>query len=446
MFSSKGETTYTIFFLLLGVWKVGASTEGCPEIVQRSRHFAKVHNGVCYLFVDQEHYWNDARSACWNMGGEMLSIKDEETMKFIRSALQSRQLRWFKEGVWLGARYVRGRWRWTTGVPLDYNNWADGEPSKLFGLVSVEDCALMRRDDNWRWHDYLCGSLRFHYNFICEFPFNSEGHYEAHSGSQAKDNGNSTVLTIILASGGIVLLILLVVFFVVRRGYNYKKLVSSPDVHFDNRSYDLAVHQPAPLPHSSHSSLPPPTHLCNSRPCSNLYTDPPELGAGSLKANGTTVGLLKKSAQSGDSSSTSLSCSDEDFGACGGVSSSREKGTEAETYVPLSSSRKAEGSRSQEIARSGSDSLKQKASRSHSDYLYMNGKPRSASQNGLTVKLDNEAMGNQEGGGKEGGGDGGSASLSGATDKEESDHSSVPKRSSHPTASQSHEKLCEDFA
>lgn len=27
----------------------------------------------------------------------------------------------------------------------------------------------MRRNDNWQWHDYICGSLKYHYNYICEF-------------------------------------------------------------------------------------------------------------------------------------------------------------------------------------------------------------------------------------------------------------------------------------
>ena len=81
----------------------------------RSPHFAKVYNGTCYLFVNHEQYWKRARDDCWNMGGEMLSLKDEKTMQFIRSVLNSRQLRWFKQGVWLGASYSRGRWRWTTG-------------------------------------------------------------------------------------------------------------------------------------------------------------------------------------------------------------------------------------------------------------------------------------------------------------------------------------------
>ncbi|KAK7111512.1 uncharacterized protein [Littorina saxatilis] len=152
------------------VTSVGASTEGCPEIVLRSEHYATVHNKTCYLFVNRERYWQQARSDCWNLGGEMLSIENKKTMDFIRTTLSSRQLRWTKEGVWLGARYSGGRWRWTSNEKVGYSNWSPGEPSKLLGIFSVEDCALMRRSDNWGWHDYVCGSLKFHYNYICQFP------------------------------------------------------------------------------------------------------------------------------------------------------------------------------------------------------------------------------------------------------------------------------------
>ena len=91
-----------------------ASTSECPTIALKSKHFTKIHGRTCYLFVNEEKFWKEARSACWNMGGEMLSIKDSKTMQFIQSALNSQLLGRF-DRVWLGAMYHRGTWRWTTG-------------------------------------------------------------------------------------------------------------------------------------------------------------------------------------------------------------------------------------------------------------------------------------------------------------------------------------------
>ncbi|KAL8558386.1 hypothetical protein ACOMHN_019795 [Nucella lapillus] len=150
--------------------KCGSSSSGCPNAALRSGYLSKVHNGRCYLFVDRERYWGDARDSCSKMGGHLLTIEDYGTMVFIRSVLNSRELGWDKRGVWLGAKYTGGRWKWITGKQMGYANWASGQPSKMFGLISFEDCGLMRRQDNWRWHDSMCGRMKFHFNYICQFP------------------------------------------------------------------------------------------------------------------------------------------------------------------------------------------------------------------------------------------------------------------------------------
>lgn len=65
--------------------------------------------------MDEEVYWNDARDKCWDMGGELLAVRDVATMNFIKATLNSKKLGWRNQGVWLGARYYSGKWRWTTG-------------------------------------------------------------------------------------------------------------------------------------------------------------------------------------------------------------------------------------------------------------------------------------------------------------------------------------------
>jgi len=68
------------------------------------------------MFVDIEKHWDEARQHCWRDGGEMVVIKDKETMDFIKETLNSRALNWNRKGVWNGASDLRGRgWEWTTG-------------------------------------------------------------------------------------------------------------------------------------------------------------------------------------------------------------------------------------------------------------------------------------------------------------------------------------------
>lgn len=55
---------------------------------------------------------------------------------------------------------------------MTYSHWSSGQgPSQtgfLFSDGGHEDCALMKIDDGFRWHDYECSLLFYHYSFICQ--------------------------------------------------------------------------------------------------------------------------------------------------------------------------------------------------------------------------------------------------------------------------------------
>ncbi|XP_076455714.1 uncharacterized protein LOC143290256 [Babylonia areolata] len=474
-------------------WTVGGSKAGCPLTVQQSSHFAKVHNGNCYLFVDHERYWGDARDSCWELGGEMLSVENPDTMAFISSVLNSQELGWNKKGVWLGARYTKGRWRWTSGRQVRYANWAYNQPSKILGIFSVEDCALMRRRENWRWHDYICGRMNYHFNYICQFPaenvttttttttsttttttttssvtataavfkpghsskkghfidgmdsklnsrgfhqqedkigeeagsldssqngvpshpynaqgkvpghpydrhpaFNERGYNEVHSTtSQAHDNGNLTILTIILVSGGIVLMILLLIFLIVRKRYNYKKAMAHPTVHFENRNYNHAhggsghcsPQPPPPAPHSFHRATAPPipprpldsrlpcplpdsyavphrpSPFIPPRPASEMYLTPLQIGGSGLYEE---INVPRNAAHMNHGLDAASLHGVGVLGASGGQYP-LEPDDSATT--PLISGQ------SEESLQSMSGSLTMKTSSIHNDYVDMNGAP-----------------------------------------------------------------------
>ena len=69
------------------------------------------------MFVGEEKHWDEAQADCWGMGGELLSIKNMETMNYIKKKLYSKELGWSNNGVWNGASNLRDRgWEWTTGM------------------------------------------------------------------------------------------------------------------------------------------------------------------------------------------------------------------------------------------------------------------------------------------------------------------------------------------
>lgn len=68
------------------------------------------------------------------------------------------------ENVWLSASDIRheGKWIWmTTGAPLLYNNFADGQPDNYGGK---ENCLELW--PNNKWNDGICDLKAY---FACEY-------------------------------------------------------------------------------------------------------------------------------------------------------------------------------------------------------------------------------------------------------------------------------------
>ncbi|KAH9504040.1 hypothetical protein Btru_067597 [Bulinus truncatus] len=248
-------STYTNWSVLVGSQCIKSSSpvnssqslsasNSCPQHlakVVKSKSF--VHNHVCYLFVNNELYWKDAREKCWNLGGEMLAIENEETMNFIKQTLESPELGWQRNGVWLGANLQSKVWRWTNGRKMNYSNWAKGEPSEILGILSVEDCILMWRSFDWKWKDNLCGTMRINYNYICQFPLSKPGDSNVKVASEAlqyeKDNGYATILTWIIGlCSGLLLLMLFVFLLLHYRFAKSKHKAALGAVHFRNNSFN----------------------------------------------------------------------------------------------------------------------------------------------------------------------------------------------------------------
>ena len=57
---------------------------------------------------------------------------------------------------------------------MRYDNWDDGQGPHQKGFFfsdgGLEDCAMIRPRDGFKWHDGPCaGGPAFHYPFICEY-------------------------------------------------------------------------------------------------------------------------------------------------------------------------------------------------------------------------------------------------------------------------------------
>ncbi|KAM9322716.1 macrophage mannose receptor 1-like isoform 2-T2 [Pholidichthys leucotaenia] len=110
---------------------------------------------VCYKYEESSKTWFEARDYCRAIGGDLISIHSENEMNALKSGYAT---------AWIGlsapdpiTSYV-----WSDGSPVNYQNWAKGQPDTL---NNVEYCAVIKFWDDYKWDDVRCESLK---SWICQ--------------------------------------------------------------------------------------------------------------------------------------------------------------------------------------------------------------------------------------------------------------------------------------
>ena len=121
----------------------------------------------CYLFQEWNSTWYTSRRKCKESGGYLLEIDSQEEQDAIMEEIKS----WGWDGdtdfsFWIGLTDIfhDSTWVWDNlGKPLNYSNWAPGEPSD-----GVEHCVAMRSGGrgelDGKWDDIGCESTEM-WNF-----------------------------------------------------------------------------------------------------------------------------------------------------------------------------------------------------------------------------------------------------------------------------------------
>jgi len=112
------------------------------------------YNGHSYYRSTGSMTWTDARQACINMGGHLVTIANAAENTFVFNTWPS---------GWIGFtdEAVEGQWRWVTGEPVTYTNWNFGEPNNS----NNEDYAQFVTGG--RWNDLPNVSLPY----VLEFDY-----------------------------------------------------------------------------------------------------------------------------------------------------------------------------------------------------------------------------------------------------------------------------------
>ena len=80
------------------------------------------YNGHSYYRSTGSMTWTDARQACLNMGGHLVTSTSLAENNFLFNL-------WPNGWIGLTDEVVEGQWRWVTGEPFSWANWNGGEPN-----------------------------------------------------------------------------------------------------------------------------------------------------------------------------------------------------------------------------------------------------------------------------------------------------------------------------
>jgi len=167
----------------------------------------------CYLFQEWNSTWYNARRECKQSGGYLVEVDSQEEQDAIMNEITSRGWDGHTHyGFWIGLTDIfhDGTWVWDNlGKPLDYSNWASGEPNNYNG---AQHCVAMKvwgaEDDNandGKWDDISCEtmktgnfSLDSTVGYICEAAGSSMTYTKEHGKKWENENGKTSHMKVLM--------------------------------------------------------------------------------------------------------------------------------------------------------------------------------------------------------------------------------------------------------
>lgn len=127
-----------------------------------------------YTVTVSDMSWTQARDACIAQGGHLAVISSREEFEEVKALAEAQGLTRF----WIGCHRQNDQLVWETDDPVNYTNWAEGEPSYWDDYDSVPEDYIMvfKADNDWFYNDnrndpaadypqYYSGVM----GYVCEF-------------------------------------------------------------------------------------------------------------------------------------------------------------------------------------------------------------------------------------------------------------------------------------
>lgn len=125
------------------------------------------NNHVYVAFNDTSiDSWEKAEEYCESLGGHLATITSAEENDYVYNLLKTNY-----DSAYIGLTDSKeeGVWEWVTGEPVEYTNWADGEPNNERGIENYAMFYYRHEDGRWNDGDFGHGTYRSGRVFICEW-------------------------------------------------------------------------------------------------------------------------------------------------------------------------------------------------------------------------------------------------------------------------------------
>ena len=109
-----------------------------------------------YVIIEDKKHRTDAKLYCQSIGRHLATIASQEEQDELSALLGNHS------HVWIGFNDMNdeGNWKWESGAPVTYTNWADFPTQQPDNYAGVEHCAMMYADrDDKVWNDRSCDAL-----------------------------------------------------------------------------------------------------------------------------------------------------------------------------------------------------------------------------------------------------------------------------------------------
>jgi hypothetical protein len=102
--------------------------QSVPVVAQSPENPAPPSNHR-YEVVEKSTTWANAKKEAEKRGGYLAVINDAEEQETIASMISTGK----KKGYWLGGFCEKDRiWKWVNNEPMNYTNWAPGQPDNYY--------------------------------------------------------------------------------------------------------------------------------------------------------------------------------------------------------------------------------------------------------------------------------------------------------------------------